>query len=126
MKSKIKILVADDDPDMQQTLQSVLKEKGYIVFLAGDGAEAVKMVREKNPDIVFLDMMLPVSVGSDVHHTINKISPKIVTVLMTGHHYEMKELIDEALKDGAHTCLYKPFNMDKVIEIVEKTRSRDV
>ena len=61
-----KLLVVDDDKDIVETLQKRLLQEGYAVVVAFDGEEALVKVREDNPDIILLDLMLPKLNGFDV------------------------------------------------------------
>ena len=61
-----RILVIEDEPDIQQILEYNLREKGHKVFLAGKGEEGLRLAREKRPDLVLLDLMLPDMPGTEV------------------------------------------------------------
>ena len=63
-------------------------------------------------------MKLPVLNGLETYLEIKKINPKAVVVMMTAYREETKELVKQAIKDSAYACLYKPFDMDKVIKII--------
>jgi len=54
-----KILVADDDPDIIEELSMLLEDEGYEVVAAKDGAEALEKIKEENPDLVILDLLMP-------------------------------------------------------------------
>jgi two-component system response regulator VicR len=61
-----KILVADDEKDIAETVQKKLLQEGYDVCLALDGEEAIVKVREENPDVIILDLMMPKKNGFEV------------------------------------------------------------
>lgn len=61
-----KVLVAEDDPSVQLTLQFVLEDEGFEVFLAGDGEEALSMARSESPDVILLDQHMPKMDGKQV------------------------------------------------------------
>ena len=61
-----RILVIEDEPDIQQILDYNLREKGHKVFIAGKGEEGLRLAREKRPDLVLLDLMLPDIPGTEV------------------------------------------------------------
>ena len=127
-KSKLKslkiegkmVLVVDDDPGARQTLQDILKDKGYVVTLAKDGEEAINIVKQKPQDIMFIDMKLPVLNGFEIYSAIREINPEIVAVMMTAYRDEAKELIEQALEKGAYNCLYKPFDPKEAVDIIEE------
>lgn len=60
------VLVADDTPELLEMAQRRLDEAGYHVLLAGDGVEALRLIREKHPDLVVLDLLMPRLTGFDV------------------------------------------------------------
>lgn len=114
------VMVVDDDSYICQTLRDVLEDKGYVVTLAEDGREAIDIARKRPQDIVFIDMKLPVLNGLETYLALKKINPKIVAVLMTAYRQEMKDLIEQALKQSAYTCLYKPFEPKEVVDIIKE------
>jgi len=85
---------------------------------AKDAQEAINKVRENEFTIIFLDIILPNMNGVEAHKAIKKISQESVVVMMTG--YSIKSLVDEAIQDGAYTCMYKPFGIDEVMNVVKK------
>jgi DNA-binding NtrC family response regulator len=113
------ILVVDDDWRVCKTLRDVLEGKGYRVGVAHSGQEAIAFVKEDQFDIVFIDVKLPVLNGLEVFRRIMEVNSKITAIMMTGYQQEVEELVKEALKEDAYTCLYKPLEMEKVIALVE-------
>ena len=61
-----RILVADDDPIVQQFVSSILMENGYEVFIAEDGEQAVEQARSLKPDLIILDLIMPYRDGYEV------------------------------------------------------------
>lgn len=59
MESKIKILIADDEPDILEFLQYNLEKEGYTIFVAENGKDAVKIAKQENPHLILLDIMMP-------------------------------------------------------------------
>jgi len=114
---KTLILVVDDQFGDRGTLKAILEEKGYRVATARDGAEAIKMVMEKHYDIIFLDIRLPDMNGVETFERVKEIDPKAVVIMMTG--YTEEDLVKRAVSGGAYTCIYKPFDMEKVVALVE-------
>ncbi len=115
---KTLVLVVDDQFADRETLKAILEDKGYRVATAKDGAEAIKMVKEKHYDIIFLDVKLPGMNGVQVFEQVKKIDPKAAVIMMTG--YSVEDLVRRAVSQGAYTCIYKPFDMEKVIGLVEE------
>ncbi|HEY50207.1 MAG TPA: response regulator [Dehalococcoidia bacterium] len=119
---KTLVLVVDDHFADRETLKTVLEEKGYRVATASDGTEAIDMVRSRHYDIIFLDVRLPDMTGFETFEQVKKIDPQATVIMMTG--YAEEDLIKNAIEAGAYTCLRKPFDIDKVITLVN-TVSRE-
>jgi two-component system response regulator HydG len=115
------ILVVDDDPATCETFKDVMREKGYKVGVAYSGEEAVRFAtKESDIGIVFIDVKMPVLNGLETYLAIKELNPGVTAVMMTGYRQEVADLVDEALRDSAYTCLNKPLDMDNVIALVEE------
>jgi len=112
------VLVVDDDPNTCTTFKYVLEAKGYQVGTALSGEEAIEMARESDYDMIFIDMKLPTMNGLQTYLAIREVNPQVVAVMMTAYRREMGDLVEEALKKDAYTCLYKPFDVDQMIKLV--------
>jgi len=112
------ILVVDDQFADRETLKGILEDKGYKVATAKDGAEAIGMVKSKHFDIIFLDVKLPDMTGVQVFEQVKHIDPQAAVIMMTG--YSVEDLVRGAVEQGAYTCIYKPFDIEKVIGLVEE------
>lgn len=66
LKRKRTILVADDSDEILKQCEGLLSAEGYQVFVAGDGTEALRLIREEHPDVVVLDLLMPRMTGFDV------------------------------------------------------------
>lgn len=117
LREKTLILVVDDQFGDRETLKTILEDKGYRVATATDGAQAVRLVKERHYDIIFLDIKLPDMNGVETFEQVKKIDPKAVVIMMTG--YTEEDLVKRAISKGAYTCIYKPFNMEKIIGLVD-------
>ena len=114
------ILVVDDDPDICTTLKNVLLEKGNNVGIAHTGEEAVAMTKNWAYDIIFIDMQLPTINGLETYLAIRAIRPEVVAVMITAYRQEMADLVQEALNNDACACLYKPFEMEDLLRLVDE------
>ena len=112
------ILIIDDNPATCEGLIDVLNEKGYRTIVAYDGAESLKLIDERNPDIVFIDMKLPIMNGLDVYKLIKVKRPDIKAIMMTAYQYEVDDLIRQAIDLDAFASLYKPFDVDILMELI--------
>jgi len=118
------ILVVDDDPGTCVTLKNILSKRSYKVGIANTGEEAIAMVQKKAHDIIFIDMKLPTINGLETYLTIREINSEVVAIMMTAYRQEMAELVEEALRNSAYTCLYKPLDMKKLLTLVDEIRER--
>ncbi len=114
---KTLVLVVDDHLADRETLKTILEEKGYRVATASGGTEAIDMVKSRHYDIVFLDVRLPDMTGFETFEQVKKIDPQTAVIMMTG--YAAEDLVRSAIGSGAYAYLYKPFDMKKVITLVE-------
>ena len=125
---KTLILIVDDRFADRETLKAILEERGYSVVTASSGAEALARVKEKRFDIIFLDVRLPDIDGAQLFEQVEAIDPEVAVIMMTG--YSEEESVKRAISQGAYTCIYKPFNIDKILalvgEISQRRRSRYV
>jgi response regulator NasT len=120
--SKLRVLIADDDPIIRLDLKQMLENLEYdVVAEAGDGQQAVNLARETQPDICILDVKMPVMDGIDAVTilTDENIAPAI---LLTA--YSDRELVDRAKAAGVFAYLVKPFKPSDLPPAIEVARSR--
>jgi DNA-binding NtrC family response regulator len=65
-------------------------------------------------------MKLPQSSGLEVYRHIKPLQPNLVTIIMTGYEEEMRDLINQTLRENAHTCLAKPFRFEALSELLDE------
>ena len=123
--SKATVMVVDDNVSLRKTMFNVLKHRGYNVIVSIDGRDAISKAKE-NPDInlVFMDIKMPVMNGVEALKQIKRIIPKVIVVMMTA--YAVEELVQESLEEGAYGVLYKPLDLHKIVDIIEKARSDEI
>ena len=114
---KPKILVVDDMKSMRLTLAGTIEDQGYDVTGVEDGYQAINAVKGAHFDLIFMDIKMPGINGVQTFREIKKISPGSVVVMMTG--FAVEDLVKEALEEGAFSVIYKPFEIEKVISLVE-------
>lgn len=114
------IMVVDDDPGTTSSLRAILHNKGHDVAIASTGEEAIEVARGRKHDIIFLDMKLPTINGLQTYLEIKKINPGVTAVMITAYREEMGELTEYAMKESAYSILYKPFDMESLLKIVDE------
>ncbi|HWE64789.1 MAG TPA: response regulator transcription factor [Chloroflexota bacterium] len=115
------ILVVDDDPELQLFLRRDLELEGYVVLLAADGAEAVASVRTAHPDLVVLDLVLPVMDGFTALHAMREVSA-VPIIVLTARDAEDDKL--QALHLGADGYVTKPFRPQVLLARIENVLRR--
>jgi len=118
MAKRANVLVVDDQIGMLETFTDILEDKGFDVDTAEDGFQAIRKVKEQGFDIIFMDIKMPGINGVQTFREIKKINTKASVIMMTA--YSVEDLVKEAIEEGAYTVIYKPFDMDKVIQTIEK------
>jgi two-component system KDP operon response regulator KdpE len=114
----MKILVADDDAQLQRALRITLASRGYDVVAARDGAEAIDLAASAHPDLVLLDLGMPNVDGMDVIRAVRAWS-KVPILVLSGRTDSAEKV--EALDAGADDYVTKPFAMD---ELLARIRAR--
>ncbi|MDP8241172.1 MAG: response regulator [Candidatus Hatepunaea meridiana] len=110
------ILIVDDEPSIGQLLSEYLVNLGYRPEIANDCNDVIIFFDEKTPDIVFLDIQLPVVNGVTILKLIKRIAPEVVVVMMSG--IATEDTARETLKIGAFDYITKPFEFSRVTEIL--------
>ncbi|MBT0652286.1 sigma-54-dependent transcriptional regulator [Geomobilimonas luticola] len=115
---KTKILVVDDEHLIRWSLEQNLKKQGYEVTSAGNGEDALRLVREDQPDLVLLDIQLPGINGLEVLERIKEIDEEIIVIMVTAH--GGLETAVNAMRLGAYDYINKPFNLDEMAIVIKK------
>lgn len=110
--SAAKILVVDDEPQVRRVMKVTLSTAGYTIFEARNGEEALKNFREQRPDIVLLDVNMPVMDGIAACREIRKQS-SVPIIMLTVRSGERDKVL--ALDAGADDYVVKPFSMQELL-----------
>ncbi len=114
-----KILIADDNENIRTALTYLLEDEGYQLMLAKDGADTLRKVRERHPDILFLDIMMPEMNGYDVCRTIkNDPQLKSTYVIMLTAKGQVAEQ-ERGKEVGADEYIVKPFSPMEILAKVK-------
>jgi two-component system response regulator HydG len=125
LRKQPSIVIVDDDPQFCKTLGDILRERYFKV------AEVIyphNLLKALGPDsqVVLLDMKLNSISGLDLLKDIKKQSPELPVILVAGYREEMAPSIEAALKIGAYTCLYKPFQIDKLLQLLSHIHRQEL
>lgn len=114
-----RILVVDDDEDIQRYLGALLSENGYEVLLASNGRECLDLARKHVPDLILLDVIMPEMSGGLTAHrlTENTLTRDIPVIFLTAMLSRHQEITIEYLK-GTYLFLSKPIEDQRVLEEV--------
>jgi two-component system chemotaxis response regulator CheY len=114
-----KAIVVDDSKTIRALLLAILSQDGIqVVGEATNGLQAVTMVQELQPDIVFLDVVMPIMGGMEALKQIRKVSTLTKIVMITAN--SSRDLVIEAVKEGAAGFIVKPLVAEKVSEAIAK------
>ncbi len=114
--ARVKILVVDDEPPIVELVRGYLDREGYEVVVAGDGSDAVEIVRAEQPDVVVLDLMLPGIDGIEVCRQLRTFSDAYV-LMLTARSEEIDRIV--GLSVGADDYLVKPFSPRELVARVK-------
>jgi response regulator NasT len=120
--STTRVVIAEDEALIRLDLKEMLEEEGYsVVGEAGDGETAVKLAEEHRPDLVILDVKMPILDGISAAEQIAK--ERLAPVLMLTA-FSQRELVERARDAGAMAYLVKPFSKSDVVPAIEMAVSR--
>src|ERR1700722_18844458 len=111
------LLLIDDDPILiPEQVRQAFSAPGYRVDVAGTGAEGIKVVGAKAPDVILLDLRLPDQSGLEVYQQIRQIDARIPVVFVTLS--KGADAAIEAMKQGAYDYLFKPLDLHQLKRVV--------
>lgn len=116
-----KILIADDEDEIRNLLAMALSSKGYEIIACADGGEALEKTKESQPDLLILDLMMPVMDGLRLcHHIVfeSDIFPTPKVILLTCRRENRDKEMGE--KIGADVYMTKPFSLDDITDKVKE------
>ncbi len=122
------ILVVDDEPNVRQYLKTVLQDAGFKVVTAGDGVEALEIIKEKVPDFISLDLIMPKKSGHKLLHELrrNKRWSRIPVLIVTAHAQDelgkadLQDLLDSRVMSGPGTYLEKPVKPLTYVQSIQR------
>jgi two-component system response regulator HydG len=110
------VLVADDNPETVSNIELYLKADGYEVLVARSVGEAIDGNHREKPEILVLDLHLPVLKGLEVYMELQKQGRAIPTILVTGYPPRETESVDVLHSLSVTGCLFKPFRPEQLLQ----------
>ncbi|MBN1824348.1 MAG: response regulator [Endomicrobiales bacterium] len=120
MKKPKKILIIDDEKGYRDFYKFILEPIGFFVETAEDGETGLKIAKENNFDIIFLDVHMPKMKGPEVLREIKKAKPEQVVVVFSSSSDPSFSFENKAKDMGAFDCLFKPVELDDILKIVDR------
>jgi two-component system, NtrC family, response regulator len=115
------ILIADDDESLRRIIEYNLSNKGYRIFLADDGEEALNIFKSEDVDIVITDIKMEKVDGLELLEEIKRLKSNALVIMITAH--GSIETAVKAMKLGAYDYIIKPFDRDELQIIIEKAQN---
>ena len=110
------VIVIDDDEDTVRLFSEFLEEKGIkVVGIGYDGVTAIKLYKEKKPDVVLIDIMMPNGSGFYAIKKIQEINSKAKIIAISG---DRSYLTEKKLEKLSIALIQKPFNMEQILSII--------
>jgi len=116
---KVKVLVVDDEPNIVQTLKDRLEMNDYEVFTAHNGADGLKIAQNKSPDVILLDVIMPVMDGHEMLEKLrqNDWGRETLVIMLTAR--SQAQDIARARACGIEDYIIKPFDLSELLEKIE-------
>jgi len=129
MKEKVKILIVDDDRDFVESTRTVLESKPYEVVVAYEGEEGLKKAKEENPDLILLDVIMPVKDGFSAAEQLKKDArlSKIPIVMLTAFSSKRQGSsipVSRGFTLDTEDYIEKPVTPEELLVIVERCLKR--
>jgi len=121
-----KIVIIDDDPVFCDMFKGVLEERDYDVISITDPEQFPEVIDQSEDVIVLLDMKFKITNGLEVMEQIIQEKGYVPVILMTGYHEQMTGAIKAALELGAYACLYKPFQIEELLQTISEVRHKEM
>ena len=122
LRKEESVLIVDDDPNFLLTLKDILSLRGFRVETEQEPQKTLNHIDKDYKLVVLLDLKLGAINGLDVLQKIRAKYPTKPVVLVTGYREEMADSIEKGIKVGAYTCLYKPLEVETLVNLIEEIR----
>jgi two-component system chemotaxis response regulator CheY len=120
-EKSLKVLLIDDSQGTRRFLAPMLRNHGVsVVGETSDGREGLALYEKLKPDLVFLDIVMPVMSGMEVLKKIKEINPRAIVIMLTS--IADRESVIASKEAGAFSYLLKPFNTEQVKHVVDEVK----
>ena len=121
MKTKKIICIVDDEEDLVENLKIELEaiRPNWKIITFNEGMKAIQEIVKGNVDLVVTDIAMPDMDGYELFWRIKDYNEKIPVIMMTGFGYDPNHVLVRAKVDGLKDVLYKPFETEKLVELIE-------
>lgn len=109
-----RILIVDDEPMLREAVADALRDEGYVALEGADGREAVELFARERPDLVLMDVMMPVLDGRQALQLIRSAQPRPPTPVVMMSAAVGPEVLDPSIAG----YLAKPFDLDRLVDLV--------
>lgn len=128
------VLVVDDEPDVRAYLSAILADAGFTVLNAADGESALEMIRQRKPDFISLDLMMPKKSGNKLLYELkkDKVLSKIPVLIVTAHANDdmgardLNDILENRVLSGPGVYLEKPVNPKTYVRAVQEALGMEV
>jgi DNA-binding response OmpR family regulator len=117
------ILVVDDDAVVRKSLSAILSQEGYLVETVENGKEAIRISEKSLFDIALVDIKLPDMDGTELLSRLKGNQPRMILIVITG--FPTLENAMETVNEGADGYILKPFDVQKLLEMIRKHLRRE-
>jgi CheY-like chemotaxis protein len=122
------VLVVDDEPNVRDYLRMILEDAGFRVVTAGDGEEALQRIRDRPPDFISLDLIMPRRSGHRLLLELkrDRTLGRIPVLIVTAHAHDelgrqdLQDILDGAVMSGPGTYLEKPVNPESYVRAISR------
>ncbi len=122
------VLVVDDEPNVRLYLRTILEDAGFMVITASDGEEALKIIKQTNPDFISLDLVMPRKSGHKLLYELRKdpALSQIPVLIVTAHakdemgQKDLDDLLENRIMSGPGTYLEKPVSPDAYVRAIQR------
>ncbi len=114
---QIKVLVVDDESDFRQLMAFWLESKGYLILSAADGETGIKLAKENNPDIIFMDLRMPNMDGAETISRIRQFNKEVPIIIISAYTDDPKAIA--AMSYGVSGIFYKGTDFKESLSLLE-------